>query len=374
MMKKRLAIAAGMAVVAAGLSAQTGGGFGSASGVGGGRAGSAGGLEFQQAGTLGNVVATRSSTVGRTVSSGPLAVVGRPVSATEERKSVQTLGDGTEISTSETNLFYRDSAGRTRVEQVWQGKTAIGILDPVGMYFVDLDPVARTARKAALPADASRGGIAISGGAISKSFGTAGSMSTMVSSTGSTGTGSGVSTSSATSSAGYYPRVAVGRGGGGSVAAGEVRRAEDTMATAGASAGALSRARTTNANANNEELGVQSKNGVLATGTRSTVTIPQGQIGNNRAINIVNEKWYSEDLQMLVKSVNSDPRFGDNIYELTGVSRIEPDPALFQIPVGYTLVDQRSQAGFGARYDATEIMIGSPTTPPPPPPPPVVKQ
>ena len=56
------------------------------------------------------------------------------------------------------------------------------------------------------------------------------------------------------------------------------------------------------------------------------------------AIHVVNERWYSDDLQMLVKTVNSDPRFGDNTYEFTNVSRGEPDPALFQIPADYKII------------------------------------
>jgi hypothetical protein len=80
-------------------------------------------------------------------------------------------------------------------------------------------------------------------------------------------------------------------------------------------------------------------NGVTATGTRSTLTIPQGQIGNNRDIHVVNERWYSDDLQMLVKSVNSDPRFGENTYELTNISRDEPDASLFQIPPDYSVME-----------------------------------
>jgi hypothetical protein len=96
---------------------------------------------------------------------------------------------------------------------------------------------------------------------------------------------------------------------------------------------------------------VQSQNGVLATGTRSTLTIPLGQIGNNRDIHVVNEQWFSEDLQMLVKTVNSDPRFGENTYELTNISRMEPDAALFQIPTDYTVIEPGT--GRGGRGQAT---------------------
>jgi hypothetical protein len=90
-----------------------------------------------------------------------------------------------------------------------------------------------------------------------------------------------------------------------------------------------------------EDLGPKSMNGVVATGTRHTLIIPQGTIGNNRDIHVVNERWYSSDLQMLVKTVNSDPRFGTDTYELTEISRDDPDPALFQIPAGYTIMNGR---------------------------------
>jgi len=67
-----------------------------------------------------------------------------------------------------------------------------------------------------------------------------------------------------------------------------------------------------------------------------TVTIPKGQIGNDREIKVVTERWVSNDLQMLIKSSNSDPRFGDTTYQLTGIVEREPDASLFQIPPGYT--------------------------------------
>jgi len=86
-----------------------------------------------------------------------------------------------------------------------------------------------------------------------------------------------------------------------------------------------------------EGLGTESINGILAKGTRTTISIPAGQIGNDREIQVVSERWYSDDLQMVVKSSNADPRFGTTSYELTNISRAEPDPSLFQVPTGYTV-------------------------------------
>jgi hypothetical protein len=85
-------------------------------------------------------------------------------------------------------------------------------------------------------------------------------------------------------------------------------------------------------------LGDKEVNGVTATGTREKRTIPAGAIGNDRDLELVDERWFSADLQMLVKSVSSDPRFGETTYQLTNIARTMQDPALFQIPPDYTVI------------------------------------
>lgn len=87
-----------------------------------------------------------------------------------------------------------------------------------------------------------------------------------------------------------------------------------------------------------EELGTRDFEGVSATGTRKTTTIPAGAIGNERPIEIVYERWYSKDLGMVVYSKNSDPRFGEQTYRLTNINRAEPDPSLFTVPQGYKTI------------------------------------
>jgi len=86
-----------------------------------------------------------------------------------------------------------------------------------------------------------------------------------------------------------------------------------------------------------ESLGTQAINGVNAEGTRITHTIPAGQIGNDKPIQVVLERWYSPDLQMVVKSTRSDPRFGTTTYALSNVQRTEPAAALFTVPPDYTV-------------------------------------
>jgi hypothetical protein len=98
-----------------------------------------------------------------------------------------------------------------------------------------------------------------------------------------------------------------------------------------------------------EDLGEQVLEGVLAHGTRETSTIPAGTLGNERAIVITAERWYSADIDAVVSSKTSDPRFGETSYKLVNVVREEPAPDLFTIPPGYEL---QADAGFshaGAR-------------------------
>jgi hypothetical protein len=88
-----------------------------------------------------------------------------------------------------------------------------------------------------------------------------------------------------------------------------------------------------------ESLGTRAIEGVDAVGTRTTITIPAGEIGNERAIEIVNERWVSPELKVVVMSRNRDPRFGETTYRLTGITRGEPERALFEVPSDYTVKD-----------------------------------
>lgn len=86
-----------------------------------------------------------------------------------------------------------------------------------------------------------------------------------------------------------------------------------------------------------ENLGTQVVEGVEATGTRTTVTIPAGEIGNEKPITIVSERWFSPELQVVVSSSHRDPRFGETTYRLTAIVRGEPDRSQFEVPADYTV-------------------------------------
>jgi hypothetical protein len=111
------------------------------------------------------------------------------------------------------------------------------------------------------------------------------------------------------------------------------------------SAGGNAVAWSSNAEINQESLSTQTIEGVEVEGTRVTITIPAGKIGNDRPIVTVNERWYSPELQVIVLSKNSDPRMGETTYRLTNIVRIEPDPSPFQVPADYRV----EETGFDLR-------------------------
>jgi hypothetical protein len=84
-------------------------------------------------------------------------------------------------------------------------------------------------------------------------------------------------------------------------------------------------------------LGTRTIEGLDAVGTRNTLTIPAGRIGNERPILVVSERWYAPELQAVVVSSHNDPRSGRDTLRLTGITRGEPDKSLFEVPEGYTV-------------------------------------
>ena len=95
---------------------------------------------------------------------------------------------------------------------------------------------------------------------------------------------------------------------------------------------------TRNSNLASEDLGTQSFDGVQAHGVRTTSTIPVGAIGNNRELKTVSELWESKELGIIIKSANTDPRFGTTTYELTNIVQSSPDRSLFRVPADYTIL------------------------------------
>jgi hypothetical protein len=84
-----------------------------------------------------------------------------------------------------------------------------------------------------------------------------------------------------------------------------------------------------------ESLGSRMIEGLLCTGTKKTVTIPAGKIGNVLPIVVVTESWYAPAIEAFVRSTTSDPRFGETSYVLRNVVLAEPPPELFKLPSDY---------------------------------------
>jgi hypothetical protein len=121
---------------------------------------------------------------------------------------------------------------------------------------------------------------------------------------------------------------------------------------------AMDSAETTNPNVTKESLGTQTINGIGAQGTRFTRLIPAGTIGNDKPITVTREVWYSPDLQMVVESKHSDPRFGDTVYSLTNIQRTEPAASLFTVPPDFTVKE-------GGPHKGMRGMKHQPMAPPP---------
>lgn len=90
-------------------------------------------------------------------------------------------------------------------------------------------------------------------------------------------------------------------------------------------------------NVKTESLGTRQFDGVTADGTRTTMTIPAGAMGNVAPIEVVSERWFSQELQTAVMIVQRDPRSGETVYRLSNISRAEPPADLFVVPSNYKI-------------------------------------
>jgi hypothetical protein len=84
-----------------------------------------------------------------------------------------------------------------------------------------------------------------------------------------------------------------------------------------------------------ESLGTRRIAGVDAVGRRFTRVFPVGQLGNDRPIQVTEERWESPELKIVVFSRLLDPRVGVIEYQLSNVRRANPPPSLFVVPSDY---------------------------------------
>jgi hypothetical protein len=93
-----------------------------------------------------------------------------------------------------------------------------------------------------------------------------------------------------------------------------------------------------------ENLGNDVMDGINVVGTRETVTIDAGVVGNSQGLSITREFWYSPELQVNLAVTRRDPRQGTQMVRLHEVTRSEPDPSLFKVPDGFAVHDLRNGA------------------------------
>lgn len=94
-----------------------------------------------------------------------------------------------------------------------------------------------------------------------------------------------------------------------------------------------------------ESLGTKMLEGVQVEGTRTTFEIPAGQIGNDKPIAFVTEKWFSPELQVVVYSRHLDPIAGEHIFRLVNIKKSEPSADLFAVPNGFKIENQPRPVG-----------------------------
>lgn len=242
-------------------------------------------------------------------------VSGAPYSAQIVTESVQPFADGNSIKHTSTSAVYRDSQGRTRREQninvVGPAQVSgspiqfITIDDPVSGVHYTLNPNKMIATQ----------------------FTTSGTMSA--------------------TSGGVYPKKIIPTDGGNvSVTYFSSGDGATVVGDGGGRGGSVSvmPSQVSSDNVTTESLGADTMQGLSVLGTRVARTIPAGQIGNTQPILIITDKWYSQDLQIDVKTVHSDPRTGTNTTTVTNLSRNEPNPSLFTVPPGYTITTPGSGA------------------------------
>ena len=98
-----------------------------------------------------------------------------------------------------------------------------------------------------------------------------------------------------------------------------------------------------------EDLGENTINGMRVVGTRETTTINAGVVGNENALVSTREFWYSAAIGTNLRVTRIDPREGKQIIALNDLSLAEPDPHTFEVPEGYTVLDQRTPAARAVR-------------------------
>ena len=243
-------------------------------------------------------------------SSSTSVVKNSPFSAEAISESVQILADGNKITRNVTTRMFRDGEGRFRREGgstagggniIGSGSVAvsgfgfqdsISIFDPVSSVRYLINPSTKTVRRMNAIHGAAEGAVIVNGHSMS-----------------------------------HAVRAQI-----------ETNAVKRTQVVVLPSLAATVVGSANGGAGKTESLGTRNFEGVEAEGTRTITTIAAGTIGNEREIEMVYERWHSKELQLIVYSKHTDPRFGEQIYRLVNISRNEPDRSLFTPPADYKVV------------------------------------
>jgi hypothetical protein len=255
---------------------------------------------------------TKGAMVGLSVDAMDAAPVrGAPFCASITTEHTQLFADGNRIHTTDASTLCRDSEGRTRREAglnllgaAAQKPTAklITILDPVAGSRYVLDSDSKTAHKMPVPS--------LKPGAIGGEAGT-----------------------NAAFEKGERVMVYHTEGGPGPGGPGPDTFFKQVFVRKGAQADGPAPA--------TENLGDQTIDGIHATGTRITTTIPAGKMGNEQPITVTSERWFSPELKITVMTKHNDPWAGELKTQFTNVNTAEPDASLFAVPADYKVVEDK---------------------------------
>jgi hypothetical protein len=290
------------------------------------------------------------------IANGNSTVKGAPFSAEAVSESVQTLADGNHITRKWSEKLYRSTDGKFRREGTGTAGTALGwtvsadndvtVLDPVGGFRYTWDPDSKTGhsytyRLAApvilngVPAPVSQNRMIVVGPQTE-----GGDKAALAAADRAV-----VELKAAQTLAEKQVTITAEQVQELKAAAAKMATDASTVAVFGTRVGD-SFGSTQKYETRVEQLGTQNFEGVEAEGTRTITTIPADAIGNERPIEIVYERWYSKELQMIVYSKHSDPRYGEQTYRLTNINRSEPDPSLFEVPAGYKITSQSTPGAY----------------------------
>lgn len=93
-----------------------------------------------------------------------------------------------------------------------------------------------------------------------------------------------------------------------------------------------------------DDLGVATVQAMETHGYRITMTYSPGTMGNDQPMVVIREFWFSPVLGINLSSMVNNPQSGKQVFSVKELSTSEPDPALFEVPEGYRIVDHRANA------------------------------